>query len=50
VAAALVNAQAIGFEGGVVQFHPPYGQAWAGRRGRGGPHGHRHGHGRKAWP
>ena len=47
VAEALVNARAIGIEGGVVQFHPPYGHAWGG--GRGGPHGHRHGHGRKPW-
>ena len=49
VAAALVNAKAIGIEGGVVQFHPPYGHGWAGRRGGGGPHGHRHGHGRQTW-
>ena len=38
VAEALVNGRGIGFEGGVVQFHPPYGRAW-GRGGR-GPHGH----------
>jgi predicted DNA-binding protein (UPF0251 family) len=40
VAEALVHGRGIGFEGGVVQFHPPYGRAW-GRGGRGrGPHGH----------
>ena len=49
VAAALVNARAIGIEGGVVRFHPPYGHAWGARRGGGGPHGHRHGRGRKTW-
>jgi len=48
VASALVNARAIGIEGGVVRFHPPYGHGWGGRRGGGGPHGH--GHGRKTWP
>lgn len=49
VASALVNARAIGIEGGIVRFHPPYGHAWGRRRGGGGPHGHRHGHGGKTW-
>jgi predicted DNA-binding protein (UPF0251 family) len=52
VAAALVTARAIGIEGGVVRFHPPYGHAWGRRRGGGGgggPHGHRHGHAGKMW-
>ena len=45
VADALVNGRGIGFEGGVVQFHPPYGHGW-GRGGLGrGPHGHGHGRG-----
>ena len=48
VAEGLVLGRGIGFEGGVVRFHPPYGPAW-GRGGRGGgphgPHGHGHGHG-----
>jgi predicted DNA-binding protein (UPF0251 family) len=40
VAEALVHGRGIGFEGGVVRFHPPYGPSW-GRGGRGrGPHGH----------
>jgi len=43
VAEGLVHGRGIGFEGGVVRFHPPYGPPWRGR-GR-GPHGHGHGHG-----
>ena len=40
VAEALVHGRGIGFEGGVVRFHPPYGRGWGhGGRGR-GPHGH----------
>ncbi len=40
VAEGLVHGRGIGFEGGVVRFHPPYGPPWGGRgRGR-GPHGH----------
>ena len=40
VAEALVHGRGIGFEGGVVRFHPPYGPFWGhGGRGR-GPHGH----------
>jgi predicted DNA-binding protein (UPF0251 family) len=43
VAEALVHGRGIGFEGGVVRFHPPYGPSWGhgGHGGRGrGPHGH----------
>jgi hypothetical protein len=46
VAAALVQGRAIGFEGGVVRFHPPHGHGHGPRGGAGrggGPHGHRHG-------
>ena len=43
VADALVFGKAIGFEGGVVRFNPPYGQARRQRR-RG-----RHGRGHGAW-
>lgn len=49
VAGALVNGRGIGIEGGVVQFHPPYGHG-RGRGGRGrGPHGHGHGGHRGPW-
>ncbi|MBN1835245.1 MAG: DUF134 domain-containing protein [Spirochaetales bacterium] len=42
VAEGLVHGRGIGFEGGVVRFHPPQGPSWGGGgRGRGrGPHGH----------
>jgi predicted DNA-binding protein (UPF0251 family) len=40
VATALVHERGIGVEGGVIQFHPPYGYAWGRRGGGGGPHGH----------
>jgi hypothetical protein len=49
VAAALVQGRGIGIEGGIVQFHPPYGHAWGRRRGGGGGHGHRHGRSGKGW-
>jgi predicted DNA-binding protein (UPF0251 family) len=40
VAEALVHGRGIGFAGGVVRFHPPYGP-FGGPAGRGrGPHGH----------
>jgi predicted DNA-binding protein (UPF0251 family) len=50
VAAALVNARAIGIEGGIVRFHPPYGYAWGRRGGGGGPHGYHHGRGGRPRP
>ncbi len=43
VAAALVHERGISIQGGVIQFHPPYGHAWGRRGRRGGPHGHGHG-------
>jgi len=40
IAEALVHGKGFGIEGGVVQFHPPFGPGWGwGGRGR-GPHGH----------